>query len=130
MKVNILIVDDEQELREVIGEELVLEDFECHFAKSGNDALKFLFNKQSPEVDIILSDIRMEDGNGIYLLEKLKEEKPDHPPLYFYSGYSEYDKVLTMAKGAQDHFAKPLKVDFLIEQFKKNHPALFNHKKD
>src|SRR4051794_22683902 len=62
----ILVVDDEDELRDLLGYILTSKGYQVMLARGGNDALKQL---KVADVDVIVSDIRMPDGDGLSLLD-------------------------------------------------------------
>lgn len=66
---SVLIVDDEEEIRELIGLQLVNPDRTFHFAANGVEAIEIL-TKQN--IDLVISDIAMPKMNGFELLRKIK----------------------------------------------------------
>ena len=73
MKGNILIVDDEAELRTMLA--MLLEvDYEVHQAASGA-ALKEAFTQ--PQPDVVLLDLRLPDADGLELLPEIKKQWVD-----------------------------------------------------
>ena len=63
---NILIVDDEKDIRESLGDILTDEGFNVFLAKNASDAIKY---KEKQKIDLILLDIWMPDTDGISLLK-------------------------------------------------------------
>lgn len=74
MEKNVLVVDDEEQIRKAIRRLFVQKDYHIHLAESGQQALHIL---QNEKIDMILSDIRMPDLDGIELLSIVKEKYPD-----------------------------------------------------
>lgn len=110
--IKILIVDDETDLeiliRQKFRQKIREHKYEFVFAVDGNDALKKL--KESPDVEIILSDINMPGMDGLTLLTKLGETNPLVKTVMV-SAYGDMDNIRkAMNRGAFDFVTKP--VDF------------------
>ncbi len=73
---KLLIVDDDTNIQRLYKEELEEEGYDITVAATGTDALE-LFQKE--DFDIVTLDILMPDIDGISLLRKMKEQKPDIP---------------------------------------------------
>ena len=102
---SILIVDDERDLREVIHLELEMFGYKIFEAGSGNEALSLC---KDEKIDVIISDIRMPDGDGMHLLTNVKKSHPQIPVVILMTGYSEYAKDDLLQQGATAFFEKPL----------------------
>lgn len=112
---RILVVDDEPDLRNILCMSLRLSDYETLDAESGNEALRVLANNK---VDLILCDVRMPNGNGLELLEQLRQRSID-VPLIFMTGYAELNQEQAKARGAMALLFKPFafgEVVSVIEQ--------------
>ena len=66
---SILVVDDEPDLLELIAEELAMSGFKVLTASSGNKAFAMI---KENRIDLIITDIRMPDGDGIELIRNVK----------------------------------------------------------
>jgi DNA-binding response OmpR family regulator len=73
---KLLIVDDDLNIQRLYKEELEEEGYDVIIASSGKDALE-MFEKENP--DIVTLDILMPDIDGISLLRKMKEQRPNIP---------------------------------------------------
>jgi DNA-binding response OmpR family regulator len=73
---KLLIVDDDTNIQRLYKEELEEEGYDIVIASTGKDALE-MFEKENP--DIVTLDILMPDIDGISLLRKMKEKRPDIP---------------------------------------------------
>ena len=73
MKGNLLIVDDEQEIREMLARHFVFEDYKVFQAGDGQEALDILENIK---IDVVISDIVMPKMTGVEMLEVISEEYP------------------------------------------------------
>jgi DNA-binding response OmpR family regulator len=75
-KMKILIVDDDMNIQRLYKEELESEGYETVIAGTGAKALE-LFETENP--DIVTLDILLPDSDGISILRKMKEKRPDLP---------------------------------------------------
>src|SRR5258706_6285658 len=74
---RILVVDDEEPIREIVTAMLQSSGYQCQQAASGKQALALLTSGDAFE--LVLSDLMMADMDGIGLLERTKEKYPDMP---------------------------------------------------
>jgi CheY-like chemotaxis protein len=74
---RILVVDDEETIREIVSSMLGGAHFQTRQAASGIEALSIL--ESGDEFDLVLSDLMMAEMDGIALLERAKERYPDMP---------------------------------------------------
>ncbi|SHE34602.1 response regulator transcription factor [Clostridium fallax] len=113
-KENILIVDDEKEIRDLIEIYLKNEGYKTLKACDGVEALKLL---EDNNVDLIILDIMMPNLNGIDACMKIREEK--NTPIIMLSAKSEdMDKILGLTTGADDYLTKPFNPLELIARVK------------
>jgi CheY-like chemotaxis protein len=101
---TILVVDDEPDLREVIALEFQLAGAETAEAPNGNEAFALL---QSRAFDVVVSDIRMPNGDGISLLDRIKLKNVDCPIVLLITGFSDITTDAAYACGAEGLFIKP-----------------------
>lgn len=114
MSKKILIVDDDAEIRKVIGIYLENEGYEILKAENGEQALK-LINEN--EVALVLLDIMMPGMNGTEVCMKIREDSI--MPIIFLSAKSEdLDKIQGLASGADDYITKPFSSMELIARVK------------
>ncbi|MBG60847.1 MAG: hypothetical protein CME67_00710 [Halobacteriovoraceae bacterium] len=114
MSGKILVVDDETSIADLMKDAFEFEGFQAHSLYSGNQAINFL---KDNAVDLIISDVRMPDGDGLKLLEAVN--CMDSPPkLVFITGHSEYTAESLKENGAAEVFFKPLIVDQFIKKIK------------
>jgi DNA-binding NtrC family response regulator len=71
---KVLFVDDQREILDIIDIKLRDESYEKFYATSASEALDILRNK---DIDVVVSDIMMPDMNGLDLLSKAREIKPE-----------------------------------------------------
>ena len=111
MKKSILLIDDDESLRRVTEYNLSSKGFDVITAHSGKQGLK-KFKTYSP--DIVVSDVKLGDMNGLDLLEHIKQESPDTPVIIITAFGSIEMAVQTMHKGAFNFITKPFDRDTLI----------------
>ena len=73
MKGNLLVVDDEAEIREMLKKHFSFKDYQVFTAENGQDALVLLDNTK---IDIVISDIVMPIIDGVELLRSIRQEYP------------------------------------------------------
>jgi two-component system, OmpR family, response regulator VanR len=114
IKETILIVDDEKEIRDLIGIYLENEGFKIIKACNGLEALKIL---EAEEIDLIILDIMMPKMDGMKACLKIRENK--NMPIIMLSAKSEdMDKILGLTTGADDYLTKPFNPLELIARIK------------
>ena len=107
MKGRVLVVDDEQQIREMLRERLELEGYSCAICADGDAALETL--AQEP-FEVVVSDFRMPGMSGLTLLEKVRQL---HPRLAFIMVTVEDDAqviIQAMKQGAIDYLLKPSQI--------------------
>ncbi len=105
---KIMIVDDEQSIREFFEIMLTQEGYSVECCSDGPEALK---KAQSSIYDLVISDIAMPDMSGLELLEKLKETSPETNVIMITAYASTESAVEAMKNGAYDYILKPFKLD-------------------
>ena len=109
-KPTALVVDDEANLRKVLSAMLRRDGFDVLTASDGAEALGLL-SKQS--VDVVLSDIRMPNLDGMSLLKRTMVEYPDIPVVILTAHGSVDNAVEAIKIGAFDYLTKPFDKDEL-----------------
>jgi two-component system nitrogen regulation response regulator NtrX len=108
---GILIIDDEKSIRNTLKEILEYEKFEVVEAAEGSEALKLV---EENDFEAILCDIKMPRMDGIEVLEKILQMKPDIPVIMI-SGHGNIDNAVeAIKKGAFDFISKPLDLNRLL----------------
>ncbi len=120
----VLIVDDEPDLRELLSMRFRKRGLKVLEAEGGIQALQII---SSNKVDFVVSDIRMPNGDGLYLLDELKKLNP-HLPFVFFTGYSEIKEIEAYDRGAEGFLMKALTmkevVDYTLERVERFEKAL------
>ena len=109
---KILLVDDEPDILELIAEILVERGHEIEVARSGNEAIGKL---KSLKFDVVLSDYKMSNGNGMSVLNFVNTLKI-RPIFFLLSAQADESRATYLAKGAQFVIDKPFDLDELIEK--------------
>ena len=108
---TILIVDDERNYHLPMSTLFQHEGYETISAYSGNEAWAIMVER---EVDLVLSDMTMPDGDGLELLAKIKERKPEIPVIMLTAFGTVELAVEAMKRGAADYLTKPCNNDELL----------------
>ncbi len=115
-KINILIVDDEPLIRRSLSEFLSLEGYTVSSASSGVQALELL---KTYDADIVISDIKMPEMDGVELLQNIKKTYPDIQVIIV-TGYGSIKSAVdAMKDGAYDYIMKPIidnEIKILLER--------------
>lgn len=122
MAVKILSVDDELDLEVLLTQyfrrQIRKGEYEFAFAHNGLEALQKLL--ETPDFDIILSDINMPEMDGLTLLAKVNELKNPAMKCIMVSAYGDMDNIRSaMNKGAFDFATKPIDLDNLSRTIEK-----------
>ena len=122
MAVKILSVDDELDLEVLLTQyfrrQIRKGEYEFAFAHNGLEALQKLL--ETPDFDIILSDINMPEMDGLTLLAKVNELKNPAMKCIMVSAYGDMDNIRSaMNKGAFDFATKPIESDDLSRTIEK-----------
>ena len=107
----ILLVDDEENYRELIAKVLTKAGYTVLQAADGMGALSLL---ERSNVDLIISDILMPVLNGYALVARLREKWPDMPVILT-TGFLSPDAAKSMMKGSVDFIPKPINAETLLD---------------
>ncbi|MFK8029913.1 MAG: sigma-54-dependent transcriptional regulator [Gammaproteobacteria bacterium] len=117
---NILIVEDDDELREALCDTLELDGFSVVCASSGNVGLEAI---QSHAISLVVSDVQMPKMDGIDLLVRIKSTHPELPVILM-TAYGTIQKAVeAMRLGANHYLVKPFAASTLVETVKRFLPA-------
>lgn len=111
---NILIVDDEELIRNVIKEYATLENIKADEAPDGKEAIKKVQNK---DYDVIIMDIMMPGMDGYKAVEEIKKIK-NIPFIMLSARSEEYDKLYGFKLGIDDYMTKPFSPKELMARIK------------
>ncbi len=117
MDQQLLIVDDEENMRHMLSAFLRKHNYQTDMVKNGVDALKRM--REHP-YDVVLCDIRMPEMDGMTFLKKMKEEQLAAATVIMMSAYGTIDDAIeAMKMGAYDYVSKPFKPDEILLTLKK-----------
>ena len=109
---RILVVDDEEAIREIVCSMLTAANYRCAQASSGQKALAVLDSGE--EFELMLSDLMMADLDGIGLLERTKERYPDMPVVMVTAVHDISVALKAIRDGAYDYLLKPFEREQLL----------------
>jgi two-component system alkaline phosphatase synthesis response regulator PhoP len=111
LKGNILIVEDEELLRETLTLNLELEGYEVTAVGDGSEALDAV---EKAHYDLIIMDIMMPELDGISATETLRIRNYEGPILILSAKNSGADRISGLKKGADDYLTKPFHLEELL----------------
>lgn len=109
---RILVVDDEETIREVVSSTLTSAQFQTCQAANGVEALALLDSGE--EFDLVLSDLMMAEMDGIALLERTKERFPSMPVVMVTAVHDIQVALQALRNGAYDYLLKPFEREQLL----------------
>jgi DNA-binding NtrC family response regulator len=110
-KLKILVVDDDEDLRELIVQIFDSAEFETFSAKNGREAFRIF---ETTKLDVVLSDVRMPEMDGVNLLKRIKEKNNILPVVFLITGYSDLNPEEAKKYGAVGLVTKPFDRDSLM----------------
>ncbi|MDG0817658.1 response regulator [Bdellovibrio svalbardensis] len=110
---NMLVVDDEVMIREILKDLFEYEGAKVFEASSGRKALDVLKDNQ---IDVLLTDVRMPDGDGITLAKNIHDRYLKPPKVFFLTGYSDVNLDDVKKYGVVDILSKPMEGETLIDR--------------
>ncbi len=114
MEMNVLIIDDEELIRNVVKEYCLNEHYNVYEASNGIKGLEVLETKN---IDIIVLDIMMPEMDGYTFFSKMKE-KYNIPTIVLSARNEEYDKLFGFSIGIDDYLTKPFSPKELVARIK------------
>jgi len=108
---RILVVDDEEVIRDILADFLAMEGFEVRTACDGVEALALL---AAEHFDLVLSDLKMPHMGGIELLDAISEHTPQVVTIIM-TGFGTVETAIdAMKRGAYDYIMKPFKMEDVV----------------
>lgn len=109
---KILLVDDDDDLREALSEQLVMtEDFDVFEAGNGSEAMQ---KAKEQHYDLVILDVGLPDTDGRELCRVLRKHGVKSPVLMLTGHDSDADTILGLDAGANDYVTKPFKFPVLL----------------
>lgn len=115
-RVTILIVDDEESIRDIVSRKLRSDNYDCDVACDGEEALWKAFMR---DFDLMLLDIRMPGLPGMEVLKKMVVDHPNTGVVMITAISDTQTAVEAMKLGAYDYLTKPFNLDDLLVKVEK-----------
>ena len=113
---KILLVDDDEDLREALGEQLVMtEDFDVFEAGTGAEAMT---HAKDADYDLIILDVGLPDTDGRELCRLMRKQGVKSPILMLTGHDGDADTILGLDAGANDYVTKPFKFPVLLARIR------------
>ena len=113
---KILLVDDDDDLREALSEQLVMtEDFDVLEATTGHEALE---KAKAGHHDLVILDVGLPDTDGRELCRLMRKQGVKCPVLMLTGHDSDADTILGLDAGANDYVTKPFKFPVLLARIR------------
>lgn len=113
---KILLVDDDDDLREALSEQLVMtEDFDVFEAGNGSEAMQ---KAKEQHYDLVILDVGLPDTDGRELCRVLRKHGLKSPVLMLTGHDSDADTILGLDAGANDYVTKPFKFPVLLARIR------------
>lgn len=120
---SILVVDDELLIRDLLYDFFQDQGWEISIAADGKKALEILKNK---DVDLLLTDIKMPEMDGLDLTEYVRENYPELPVILM-TGFPSVDSAVTALRAkVEDYIIKPFNINQLYKTVEKKVKELRN----
>lgn len=106
MKINILIVEDEKEIREGVSEYLAEVGYSVISAEDGMQAIELFKNNK---IDLVILDIMLPKANGFVVLNKIRQES-NVPVIMLTAMSDDYTQIMSFDEKADDYITKPFSI--------------------
>ena len=106
MKINILIVEDEKEIREGVSEYLSEVGYNVISAEDGMQAIELFKNSK---IDLVILDIMLPKANGFVVLNKIRQES-NVPVIMLTAMSDDYTQIMSFDEEADDYITKPFSI--------------------
>lgn len=117
MSLQVLLVEDDRELRLILCGALRVEGYQVHSAASLAEAQALLLHAPQP-IDLLLLDLGLPDGEGETLLAQLRRDQQTTPVLVISAREQDGHKVRLLDAGADDYLVKPFSVSELLARMR------------
>ena len=106
MEINILIVEDEKEIREGVSEYLAEVGYSVISAEDGMQAIELFKNSK---IDLVILDIMLPKANGFVVLNKIRQES-NVPVIMLTAMSDDYTQIMSFDEKADDYITKPFSI--------------------
>ncbi len=114
--IKVLVVDDEPNIRDVVGKTLRHSGYNVAAVGTGNEAIKVATEAQP---DLIVLDVMLPDMSGFSVTQALRAKGIDIPILFLTAKDSPSDEVAGLTIGGDDYVTKPFSLEVLVARVKK-----------
>ena len=116
---RILIIDDEEEVREVLKMFLESGGYKVIEAEDGEEGINRMKEGANLlQVGLIITDIRMPNADGVDAIDQIKTNAPSKPIIVL-TGYSDPEMAISLIKkGVKEYLVKPIEREVLLEKVK------------
>lgn len=108
---RILLVEDEENIREVVKLNLELENFEVVATGNGKDAIRYF---QEQHFDLIILDVMLPEIDGFQICEQIRLTDMEVPVIFLTAKDAVGDRISGLKKGADDYLTKPFVLEELL----------------
>jgi two-component system, OmpR family, alkaline phosphatase synthesis response regulator PhoP len=108
---RILLVEDEESIRDVVKLNLELEGYEAVATDNGKEAIRL---SQEQHFDLLILDVMLPEMNGFEICEQVRLTNHDTPIIFLTAKDSPQDRVAGLKKGADDYLTKPFNLEELL----------------
>jgi DNA-binding NtrC family response regulator len=128
MKYNVLVADDEKNIREGLGKVLEIDGYKVFLAQDGEEALELL---RRGDIDVMITDLKMPKLAGDELLRRAGADFPGLPVIILTGHGTIENAVQAMKEGAYDYLTKPVNMDrflLLVQRALSNRELMLQHR--
>ncbi|MFO7850749.1 MAG: sigma-54 dependent transcriptional regulator [Spirochaetia bacterium] len=128
MKFNVLVVDDEKNIREGLKTSLEMDDYTVHLAEDGKQGWNLVNNR---DIDLVIADLKMPGLSGEDLLKRITSSYPTIPVIILTGHGTIESAVEAMRNGAFDFVTKPVNLDrlsLLVKRALSNRELVLQHR--
>lgn len=108
---RILLVEDEENIKDVIKLNLEMEDYEVVAADNGKDALKYA---KEQHFDLLILDVMLPEVDGFQICEQVRLTNREVPIMFLTAKDTAQDRISGLKKGADDYLTKPFNLEELL----------------
>src|SRR5258707_13084339 len=112
---RLLVVDDEEMIRELLSGSLRFAGFEVMTAASGAEALRAA---AASRPDLVLLDVMMPGGDGFDVVRRMRSSGPDVPVIFLTARDGVRERIAGLALGGDDYVTKPFSLDEALERIR------------
>lgn len=109
---NLLVIDDEEDLRSILSFVLANAGYNVFEATNGQEGLEVA---EKNKIHAIISDIRMPKLDGVELLKKIREKNPKVPVIFLVTGFADISADEAIKLGADGFLSKPYDINMLTQ---------------